>query len=743
MSVLVPQAGAMFGGQAVPAAPPSAPTPTVIQTQLGTIFARAPAVTVYRSNSLTSGWTEVPHCYCDELKIAAGPEIDRAILTYHYGTQKHQDSNTFAVTDKLSLSKDYFKITIEDWWNTPPGDAPITWYGVYEEQRCDVLGAADGVSTGTQTITVMGLARLLERKQIETAKIANSDESAIVTVQKGLTFNLDDRGKFTTRGNRSTSDTIGSSTTYIFSYQERGEEEWNAKEAVRYLFQHQAPEPPGVTWALNLQSGSLDWNPRSVRTDRRTVKEVLDELISRYRGVGYKVEFDGVDTINVFVFSFSDLDIAMPNGTTFEANPSQYSLDFEEALDLSSCVLHTTRSTQFHRIAIEGDYRTSTCSLRVAQPTDGLASDWSNGEQTDFLAAASTETWYGALTDKEKRRANKVARTNDRWKHVFSRFRVDYDWDKKTASPNNTATRRMALPVIDVYNANPIVDVLASAIQCNIPRLVMLDHLPLREQYDYSADHIPDNDFTTTATPSSEPPFRQPFAFFKSDQPRDPTWERLDKFDGDVGDQPDKRKWSVSVKAHDDRSAISLNVMGGDQQMLAKTIWTTGNPAPSDHTEIADVRNHAIDYDDCWVTCTIELPERARIERVLELVSGEVERVLRVHVPDCRLDYVVPNTCVGIESGVIKLSNGGFVRDDTPKLAAIARAAEIWYGKQRQTLNLTFKQVREFVQVGWLITDIADSYKVTGINSVVNAIVYDLKNQTTTFETQYADFDLG
>lgn len=815
MPALFPITGSSIGASAPPPPPPLPPAPTVISTASSSVYATAVAARVYHSATLDGVWVQIEHCYCASLRMTVAPAIDQATLLWEYGIKLQSGEAAFEAVAPLDVEGEFIKIEFDDWWNNP-SVAPITWYGIAEGDTLkphgkvtDPLVDPAAKSSGKQTITVYGLLRLLERDQIETSVVSDKDETFAVTIGKGLTFNLDDRGHFTARGNRSTAADIGVpfgslTRTYIFSHRERGMNEWTAEQAVKHILEHHAPFLDGITWDLDIGSGSLDWNPKAVATDRRTPKQVLDELIARHRGVGYRVEFDGTDTIEIKVFSLADIAISMPNGTTFAANPDQYSLDFETAFDIETCTVSNLKTTQYHKIVIEGDWRTCTLTMRAAIGMDELVADWSSTEESAFFLAASHETWYAALNQKDKVVANKAARQDDRFRHVFERFKISESWSKETADPENVLSFTTALPVVDLHNAHPTT--FPWPVDVCLPRLQILDHLPLRERYDYSDDHISDEDWEDTAVVSDDPPFREPFAFmatglftFSDAQ----SWELLDKIDGDAFEAPDKRKWSINTRAHHDRAAISLNVQGGPQQYFATSVWSedgsndlgnwnasTNTPTltsgtgtagdyytvdtagttdldgiddwqagdrlffngtrwrrshanvASDHTEIPK-KNHGLDYYNSWVTLTVELPERTRIERIISLpADGELERVLRVPVQDCRLDYVVPNTVVGIKDATLQISRGGFVRDDTAKLAALARAAELWYGKNRQTLDLTYRQLREIVKLGWLITDISSTYKKIGINSVVSAITYDFLQQTTQFETAYAEMDL-
>lgn len=741
----------------------------------------------------------------------------------------------------------------------------LTWYGICATETLHPDGNAGGVSTGRQVLTIYGLLYLAERKQITSSILETVDGAEtgdFHTINRGLSFNMDSRGEFSEHGNRSedelaigltlqgswNADTNSPSLAsgvgtegdyylisesgstsldgltdwtandyivfrrdqwrhanadlgYVFSYRERGQSEWDAEQAVTYLLKKQNPWP--VAAVLDITSGNLDWLPKGgVDTDRRTVKAVLDDLIQRQRGVGYFVEFNATtEQVELKVFSFADVDIAMPNGTTLDANPNQYSLDFEASYDVSGCELNNTITTKYHKVVVEGDWRTVTCSLRLNQSASELDIDWTTAEQQAYFDGASRESWYAALGLKDKQSENEKARREDKFEHVFARFKVADDWDLKSRDPENTATETRVFEDLDTWNANGLFE--DADCETWLSGLTITDHLPLRERYDYSGDHIEDKDWQDSVTDLTDrPPFRKPFSFILTNVPRFPTWELLDKIDGDAA-APDKRKWHVRTKAHHDRAAVMLNVSSGQQHFIADNDWSfvgttnlgdwdaASNSPPladgdgthgdyytstSDSTtttidgvtnwKIGDriyfktdvwkrapaatgagehpTKNHPLDYASAWVTMTFEMSERAMIERSINIPStGEQERVLRIPVRDCRLDYVVTNTVVGVTNGALQKSNGGFVRDDRERLDTFAKAASLWYGIQRQTIAISWKQIRNIVGLGSLITSVGPSYSKTAVNSVVTEMSFDLLAKQTSIATSYAELDLA
>lgn len=744
---------------------------TPISTDLSTIFADAPAATIKTATSLAGPWTERPNLYLDRLRDTVAPAIGQATFTYNYGILLQPDGMTFATVTPLNIEGLYVWVSIENTWDDSPSPEPIEWYGILEIDSRTPYGAVDGVSTGIQHFTAYDLKRIAEKYQIVNAIVENSAGDNIIEIGEGLTFNTDKRGEFTSHGNRSTNQYAGEGdepNSYVFSYKEREQGQWSAEDAVNYLLTQIAPKMlPDVNWYLEVASGNLDWNPKgNVQTDRKTFKGLLDELISRHRGVGYYFAFTPDDvkpSITVTVFSYSDIDITMPDGSTFDANPNQYSLDFEEAFDIASCNLTNIRTSTFHRVVAEGAWRTSTCTMQVTRTTDGnqLIRDWSSADQQAYADGASGEAWYASANREQQNRANDESRGSDKLTAVYKRFKVSDEWDLVNIDPLSSSTpNRLVFPAINPDDQFAFLDPdtldVADSDKVWISGLTILDKLTLRERYDYSEDNISGGAsvWKATATVDVEPPFLDPFTIMKTGvlttnpdplaaaAPID-AWELLDKIDGAVAEKPGKRRWRVNTKAHRDRAAVLLDVQGGPQHMLAKNSFIDSVPAVYDASH--DPRkNHGLDWYNAWVTLTFESTERAKYEVVIDTpATGEQERVLRIQAPDCRLDYVVPNTVVGVVNGALKQTNGGFVRDDRERLANFAEAAALWYGRTRQTLDLSFKQVRRIVTLGDLITDVGSSYQKTDVNSVVTAITYDLQAVTTQWETSFAEFDVA
>ena len=297
----------------------------------------------------------------------------------------------------------------------------------------------------------------------------------------------------------------------------------------------------------------------------------------------------------------------------------------------------------------------------------------------------------------------------------------------------------------------------------HVPSLRIMRALPLYERQDYSGTTLADFDYNLYfggegTHPSFVPPFAYARTYTGDAESADITgsqkphrYELLDRFNhgfivdgsGVVGQT--LRDWSTDLWIADTEPAIELRAtvphfIGGiDSAAFAS--W----PATLD--EHNPTTRGGIDYTDIWVTLCVELNEC--LESSVDLsdpADNSPLNVLVINVPDARHDYVIPYTVVEIKDGLpIQTTSGGFAKDDTPRVQRIARSAAEWYGKDRQTLSLRYKQVRGIFSRGWLITDVGGRYNLAGINTPITAITYRMGNGdqpgTTSLETAYTNLD--
>ena len=740
-----------------------------------------PAHQVYKSDTLRGPWELVSYLFVDRLRTVCGPDIDTATLRFDYGFMLPLDSalDQPIKVEPFDLNGKFIKIVIPQ---PAPAD-PFTWYGIVELDERDVHGnsierptSTNATSRGTQMFTAYGLLRLLELTSIQTAHISTSPITHL-TIGRGLPFNLDDTGKGVGRGNRSAvTDTSHPPPdgVYLFAEQPSGAAEWSAWEAVRYLLKYQAPvDAQGdqlCKWTLAGTESVLNWHKITAQTDGQTVKEMLDALISRRRCAGYYVTFaehseSPVDTENpvpqvtVHVFTFLSDSITLTDGAELAANTPGYTLDFENAVDIQSAVVKNIVTSRFDRIVTRGEFKTSTFTARFAPEVKEFVPDWKPTEEQAYLDAAKDETGYDALELVEKIRRNDIFRSSDALEAVYSRFVISPEWTQRVVDPEANAPRPeyfVAPPIgtrtietdppvteeytIELYNADTQPDGEPFwAAGCRFE-----PYLPLRERLDYSSTYISEarnQDYYSGAT-TGQIEYLRPFAFIVTEFGPPVVWQLVDRLAADGKLETGGRTWSAAVVPRGRGLGLELRVHGRAQHMLAVG-FGAGTAAAYDEQEDPDLQG-GLPYIRPRATVCMQLDSRVQATKVIATpAAGKQERVLFIDVADARLDYVVPGTVVALKDGkLIKSTSGGFVRDDRARLRDIAAAAAEWYGRQRQTLALSFRQLNPIVSLGQLITDVGPTYKLTGINTVVTALEFDLLSVTTSFETSYADLDL-
>ncbi len=729
-----------------------------IETEVGNIFYTAPRSVVHTADKLReASFTEVPYLHCEMLHKTMAPEVDRATLVYEYGRILREDASAYADFSKLNLAGKYVKVEIIDTAETPLD--PIVWYGVIEAESADVWGSRDETPTGVQTFTAFGVLRIAERTPIRESVIEDpADDESTITIKHALPFNQDVGGIYVRRGNRSTSEI---DDTYVFSPQQRSLTTWDAYQAVKYLLARFSPldknDVVANQWVLHssVVAAWLDWYDITVECEGRTLKDCLDALIDRRRGVGYYAAFNpDTDEIEIHVATFVDASVTLPSGKILTANPDQYSLDFESALDIDSAVVNTVGTTQYHQVIARGAKRTTTFTGSLIGFENGIGvtvpvwvPDWTSGELDEFLAGASGEPGYGDLSGDDQERANALWRSSDRLRNVFTRWKINPAWNKLVRDiTGEDSTDWYFCPVIPADPATDADPSEGDQSEVWMPGMRVLRALPFLDRYDYSGTAIDGENYAAEFSQEEQPDFIPPMAILESliegSDPPAFQYELLDKTNLSKID----RGWAASFRIADTECAVELKA--SPQQMLGRQDWEDGTPAATSEQQDPTLAD-GCDWRNVHVTTCVEINEH--IEQMEQLGADPVSEVpvaiLVINVPDARFDYVVPFTVVEVKGGkAVQTLTGGAVRDDRKRLASIAESAAQWYGRNRQTLDLTYKQVRGLFELGWLITSVGSNYSLTDINTVITSITYVLDSQTsvptTTVKTSFAELDV-
>jgi hypothetical protein len=730
-----------------------------------------PRAEVSISDKLGPPWTAQPYLHLRQLRMACSPEVGQATFRYDYGpiAREDQASPVTGYYLPIDLAGKFVRVVITDTVlaGAPPVPAnSVIWHGVIQPDIRRPDGSTpppDLIPSGHQDVVAFGLERLLEQQQVQTSLVdRDGTVDNLLTVQRGLPFNSDPDGDFPRRGNRSASPVPGDGS-YVFSWAARESAEWNAYTAVEYLLAHHSPRTStgavANRWRIDGNSTILNWYDIAIPTERKTLKELLDALIPRSRGVSYWVDFDAsVNECVVRPFTFVDADVALANGNVIPANPDQYDLNFENALDVSDVTISNTAISQFHRVLARGARRTTTLTARIKELTSGLwtpetilGPGWSQDQETEYKKAASTEPDYAGLDAQQQQFRNSVYRRSERLAAVYSQFILNpttgaTGWTCKVPRSHQPGSVEYWL-AHDITGFDGLASPLTMDAKTNgvdwIPGLRILPRLPLYEQYDYSGTNLEDFVYGFA---QRQPAFIKPLIYAQtSKEPK--RFEALDRQHRPmlVPVNEQFRNWSVGVGV--------LSTCPGIELQTRVPHFLAGNDAGAggDWANTADdelsEQHGGIEYSDIWATICVELNTHLEYELMLTPpADGAPVNVLLLSVPDARADYVLPYTTVEIKDGApVQTLSGGWAKDDRARLATICRAAAEWYGKERQTLQMNMQQIRQLVQLGWLITSVGANYSMENINTPVTAITFDLGDGETPghtrFETGFANLD--
>lgn len=735
---------------------------------------------VYLSDTLGNWGDPVELLFCDQLDLLVAPSIDQAVFSYEYGSfTQNLNNGAGGYYQPLNFYRKYVKLELLD----SAGEVAFTWYGFFANAESIPDGSAtvvDGETTnyypsGVQRPTAFGLIYLLETTIIDSSVIEQRSEDPVgdpsvdwMTVGRGITFNGTDGISYAQRGNR-TFLKSGGYDGYIFSDLPYGSGLWDAESAVRYLLEFHAPKTPAetnvATMALNTPTDALTWYDKTVRTDLRNVKDVIDDLIDRRRGVGWYVsgsESEGEFTISVNVFTFADQPVDLGESKVLPANTNQVSLNFETALDIESVSLSNDLTQLVGSVVVYGAPITVVCTLKPGD--EGLKPGWNDTEETDYLAGDSDATDYETLDKSTKEKRNQAARSREIFKDVFTRFVLDPAFTGLVDHLETGEDAHYILPDLNSLldmETNDVSVAFATTYQgggsVEAPRCWwrgkrFLPELPLRDD---------------TSILAQVDSYQRPFVVFEvvaDESAENRVYEFGHKLatNADNEDEARSRNWSVDLEMLDTEPGVRMTVVGGPPHFIAAGNWISAaqtnqaiDPDPDE-----EFQNGALDYDDSAKThptlWTVAIESDDRLVETWESPTLFQEKISNpdlyfawerrkvIIVPDARLTLIAPGTVTDLTSGgqLVVDTKGSIYEDDRDRLRRIAEAAGLWYGTERQSLDMAYEQLNLLdLNLGYLVTSIGANYSKQNVNSVLTGIRLDFLNVKTTLQTSYTELD--
>ncbi len=675
-------------------------------------------------------WEDQPRLRADRITLKAGTYSTARISREHSGLGfREYSSDTNEIDTSADLVGKFVRIEVDHVGaGTPIADENLVFVGyVLKEEKIESQRKPAGSDpadnpVGRQFFTVVGLEYFLSVQPLSYSAVEDNspgaNPDAITRINRALTFNDgsnalgsdDNRG----RGNRNTTQrkiedlaTSGhlTDTTYVFhdGKDATTPQKWKASEIIDYLLGRFCPRDSNRDDApcpYRLASGAGAINPliSTVKAEGKTIFQIIQEISNPRRGSSFYAEFDETDQqVKFHFFSLSSVDVALPSGSSIPANQNIIDIDTDSDMTLGEVQIKPSEGQRYDRFRARGARATSTITLGVEDGT--LEKDWTTEKQTSYLAGASSETGYSALSDEEKRRANDAARSEPRHERVFAGFKVPDDWDQETGD-GGTAVKATALPELTESGG------VSGPAPSHQPKMRILTETRLAK-LDQDTGKIE---------------YEAPMAFLKD---KDDRWRLAEKMSESGSDSP-IASYSLSLGS----SGLNLRLISqaGVGHTLAGSDWTGASPSNVEQE---------VDYQDLRVTVTVEYDYWSEaVYDVAGTVVGKPKRELIIPMGnDYRLDYIAANTVKGVVGGALdKQASGEVLRDDFEALQAIARMVGQWYQLSRKTVNLPWKQPIAKIYLGQYIRDLG-VVKPVSIFSAVGVVDHDLVRGTTRVRT--------
>jgi hypothetical protein len=701
--------------------------------------ASEPFALAYTKPRWQTAWTEAPLLEPCQRVDAAAPSHSTARFCFRFGQAmlpaigSRQPDTAPATIPRPSLLGSFVRMDVD-------GLGP--WYGVIPDNAENRAGVINGVALGEQMLTAYGLTWLLDHgRPVHQSRVIL--DGSPVTINRAIPFNGGTDGR--QQPNRVAAANFDpSARVFTDRVESSAVALWTAADAIRYLLKEFPPTDQNGTAKINFElapgaDAFLRYRLPFVAYHNETLWQIINRLIDRRRGLGWHAYVDDqAGKVLLKVWSQNVQPIVLPSGNgTIPRNPDTVAFDFDSAVNIRRAEVTETLLTKYQQVVCEGERSGSVFTLR---PGTGFEADWTTAEVDEYNDGATTETGFSTLGDPEKEAYNNDARTADELAHVFSSWRIDPTWNGRADTEPADATQYWAFPLLD-DDGNE--DTTAAA-PVHRAGLRIATYMPMRPNVDYTGTVEAE---TSETNDDRDSDFLPPFVLYQLAEINnnlsadDEGWtfaERLNQ-SVDAGAEARQYKYSVDVRVRENAPGLVLQTIGAPQHFIARDLFVADDTYEDIPTE------EGVDSDSWLATIYVQQDDFARgvYPPAEDLPQVDLLQVLVLRVPDAYLDFLVPETVVGVRYGGVLTSstNWGILRDDRPRLRDIARLAFAWYGVPRRILGLTFREVVAGFNVGDLVTHIGQGTESRDINTAITQVAYDLRAGVTNVSTSFGELD--
>lgn len=662
---------------------------------------------VYLKSTWAGSWVQAVQLEPVRSTVMAAPGLGSAILKMRYGSGMLEDGTALADGSLIaSQRKKYVQIRSSDYSNFSSYTAEFT--GVIPADEFRMLGDDGTVKSAEQFVKAYSMGYLLDT-QLDTAYAEPLGGGTAVLIDHMPVFNTKNASG-QVEGNRSASKhTIDTKQSYVFAGGD-GCGTWSYADIIEYLLAHCQTAtatftlscPAALLTALGSMTGVFDFNGM-------TLRGALDTLLNRARGIGWGADVDSLDVPYISVWSL--LDTSLTVGTmTMPAHlaSDRYTVNMWNVDAHADLRVTADEAQVYDKIIARGARIKTCCTFSLGDST--LEKAWTAAEETAYEEAACNTTGYSSLSTKAKAEKNDRFRATDRFRRVFSAFRVPVDWDWKIGSAfANPAWNGST----DTLNES------ANGAYWNAEKR-FYPFLPFKEGWDYSGTSAVDKN-----PDDIENEYRKLFAVVKNS---DNTYSYAES----------RKEAAASVRPMS--SQMGVEVSFRPRHLAAKNDFSGAEPSATD----ADFSTNACDYNDMKVTAMVETDQYLQL--VYTGATTETVRTKKISIPDAELWYVTGGTVVDIDADGNLVTYGGtskIIRDDRDTLRSILAAAVAWYGKRRNRLTINCGIVDTFTHIGMMIDDVNVENGGSSAGTTVTEITIDYAASAMTIRTDHGELNFA
>ena len=690
-------------------------------------------------------WTLFNIIYPIAGRKCCAPDIGECLFCMEFGKIKQHDSNQFQSEIPGNFANQYIRIILIQFGSFDGTDGieterrKVLWTGVIvDDKREYYTDETVSPAAGDQYFTAYGLEWLLTRCWIKYSYIepvgatGNADE-----LHRNIKFNeVHSRGRSLGKdilGNRAET---ANTDDNVFDFSDfapgKKPEEWNNYQIGQYLLKYFKPENPKFKFN-DLAESILEQLVEVHDFHQKNLYEALNQLIDRRRGCGFFLEIeddspelDAADKeILIRVFSTSEIGITF--GETFwppndEQGTFNVTGDYPFNHLLDDIVFRLTANLQYDNIIVQGPLLKSVATFSGGRKAKGEPSgvttilpDWSEEQEKAYKAVSGTPEEI------------KAERASDRFEAVYQHFRLVLNSDGTTGESENITGIAVPLCLDD-----GTVDETVAAKFWQYGPVPILRDLPFQKGVDYSVSP-PKNELEDDEALLHDPEY-VPLAVYVGN----PDPEALRALRVDKANSINETVPNAHVTPLDRFRGFKLKSSYNHAYALNHFDGAT----PDDDKPAAD-------YSTLIAIAFFETDQRPRIvldNEDLGTDPTDMVRQLFITVPWAEYWYVTPK-CSTPGFDFYDDGNPRLIRDGKPALETVAAYCRIWYGKQRQAVQIPVKEIDDWAPLGSVITGITgvNLDETIPINTIVSALHFDFApkkgQRRTVVETGWNNLD--